>query len=909
MKKPFKAISFFLTAALIFSVFVLVVSANAALGTENAGQTKDDASNIGAYSSGSGKGTVVLEGDNYYKNFTSTGTGNVGNDAVIGETWYSQDGTHKYIVQELDVSTDSQLPNNLGFFSIMNCYVNGSLNSSYQQNFNGKFLDFDKNSHLYINYSNVTEPVFSKDKWVRLSLVYEFICKELTAADGTYTPEEYYDFADSKIYLYADGVLIKTYSIQSASRYQLKSDISNVTVKCHRMNVANATEGRSLCLDDTRLATYVTDTALSENDRLKLITENDKPSRTTAPAEITPVENATWTTSDGSIIGKYAGTVTGKGEIVTEADGSLNQYKVFTGDGSGTTGSSFTPNETWYDADNNVKYIAMELDISTDSMIPNENNFSFSIPCYTSTDFNKSWQLGFNGKIVDNDVDSGISHLYANYSNIPSVTFSKDKWVRVSFVFEFVRKDMSADDGDFLASDYYDFGDSKLYLYIDGALIKTYAFDTVARGRYQLKSNIENVMVSSLNLTNAATPADRSLCIDDTRLATYVTDTALSENDRLKLITENDKPARATAIASVNGVDCFTEEALVNAIKSAEAGSVSAVVLKSDITTLLETSGKSLTLDTAGYKFTGFAPGYYTVASADGVYTVTQEDKATFKPFDVKYNLSLFTDYNMNFYVSSADATEKNVVFVSDYNNLTEKLASTTAIVTALGGGEYSISSIKVGTADTATYTMYAIYEVDGVKCGFPVIYDIPTYAGAVMGDANVPAKGKTLVMALVDYANKVLVAAGKEANATYASLLTTYRDDYLTTASDFGEAVNTVEGGSMSVYFSTDVTSFAFKPTEAVDSVTFKIGNSGIFDAVKLEDGTYLFKTPARETNEQKMADMYKTLTITVNGENEYTYNLAAYIASLDEVEDANYLAAAKALYAYSKAAEAYVN
>ncbi len=174
-----------------------------------------------------------------------------------------------------------------------------------------------------------------------------------------------------------------------------------------------------------------------------------------------------------------------------------------------------------------------------------------------------------------------------------------------------------------------------------------------------------------------------------------------------------------------------------------------------------------------------------------GTYTITADiGKVAPDTFPgLKYNLSLYSNYVLNFYIP-AGLENKGVsnLTISEYEDgsiFFNKFASG-----MLGGVEYDRYGYVVGIADTELKSYYIVYYVDETQITFEVKnIGTPYYAYQVMEeykDKN-DAKSeltKTLVVNMANYADKVLDVAEDDKSSLgaqfYTNILTNYGDQYL---------------------------------------------------------------------------------------------------------------------------------
>ncbi len=172
-----------------------------------------------------------------------------------------------------------------------------------------------------------------------------------------------------------------------------------------------------------------------------------------------------------------------------------------------------------------------------------------------------------------------------------------------------------------------------------------------------------------------------------------------------------------------------------------------------------------------------------------GDYTITAEmGKVAPETFPgLKYNLSLYSNYVMNFYVPSK---------IEGVTNLTVSRFEDGSISIShfepgtLGGVEVEKYGYMLGLGDIEMQTFYVVYYVDGEKISFPVYVSVPDYVSAVMAiyDEDTSAKGeatKALIVNMLNYATKVFALNPEFDNnstgaQTYADILAEYGAEYL---------------------------------------------------------------------------------------------------------------------------------
>jgi len=294
---------------------------------------------------------------------------------------------------------------------------------------------------------------------------------------------------------------------------------------------------------------------------------------------------------------------------------------------------------------------------------------------------------------------------------------------------------------------------------------------------------------------------------------------------------------------------------------------------------------------------------------------------------DLKINLSLYSNYVMNFYIPT-DLPISDVVISTTADG--SKALVNRGNVTLEGSGEHVRFSYLFNTADAELKTFYIVYTVEGGnKIAYPVEYSVPAYAFAVMEqadavepDANKATLAKKLVVNMANYANEYIKACGSEANEYYAYIVDTYGAEYLTeyrglTNDKFTAEGYTASAGAesliedISFYFGA-TPAFVIKVAEGY-TVNVKYGNGAYVAATLGEDG-YFYSYAGRDDAEQRslsLSKMTDTITFQItDGDAEVgtvEYSLEAYINNLIENSQENFINAAKALYAFANAAAAY--
>ena len=309
----------------------------------------------------------------------------------------------------------------------------------------------------------------------------------------------------------------------------------------------------------------------------------------------------------------------------------------------------------------------------------------------------------------------------------------------------------------------------------------------------------------------------------------------------------------------------------------------------------------------------------------------------------LKINLTLYSNYVLNFYVPEERSGVEDLVIstMPDGSSSITRLEAGT-----IGGVRYDRFSYLFGAADTKLVKFYVVYTLDGERLSYEIEYGVPYYAASAMQqlpcDATV-AKG--LIINMANYADKVLTFADSDKSdlgaRAYLKLLELYGEDYLAAFNSLsnekfleggeiyisdgvaetklGDAMAYVDG--LGFNFDTYAPAYLLRPSsEALATESFKIfvkyGDAEFSEMYYDEDGGYYVSFTGNAEDDQKSFSISK-MTDTVTFEfrsgdtvlGEVKYNLAAYINSLlaNESENENAIMAAKAIYAFSLAAENY--
>jgi len=181
-----------------------------------------------------------------------------------------------------------------------------------------------------------------------------------------------------------------------------------------------------------------------------------------------------------------------------------------------------------------------------------------------------------------------------------------------------------------------------------------------------------------------------------------------------------------------------------------------------------------------------------------GTYEVYPDMEPTAKsaiPANIKLNLTLFTNYELNIFVPLTNLPEEiakdsiRVVRLSGADN--EQAVGSLGECTVYSDPYIKFGGDKYGVADTSINTYRIYYKADGVELYKELSYGVPYYASAVMQQSS-NNEARTLVMNMVNYASKVI--AGLSVDKTgdrgaeiynallekeeFAALVRTYDDD-----------------------------------------------------------------------------------------------------------------------------------
>ena len=153
----------------------------------------------------------------------------------------------------------------------------------------------------------------------------------------------------------------------------------------------------------------------------------------------------------------------------------------------------------------------------------------------------------------------------------------------------------------------------------------------------------------------------------------------------------------------------------------------------------------------------------------------------------LKYNLSLYSNYVMNFYVPMEieGVTNLTVSTTPDGSMGISKFDSGT-----LGGVAVDKYGYILGLGDIETQTFYVVYNVDEDRIAFPVYVSVPAYAYIVMDtyEEDESPKGeatKALIVNMINYANQVFdldpdFDKNSDGAKIYNAIIAQYGEEYL---------------------------------------------------------------------------------------------------------------------------------
>ena len=269
---------------------------------------------------------------------------------------------------------------------------------------------------------------------------------------------------------------------------------------------------------------------------------------------------------------------------------------------------------------------------------------------------------------------------------------------------------------------------------------------------------------------------------------------------------------------------------------------------------------------------------YYAIES-------TTEDTALTVQKDLKYNMSLYANFDVNLYIPVANGV--------------------TGTVKTIGGVDHVLVSKSVAAnAVDGDVVYYIDFTVDGVTYTEKVVVSILDYAEAVLASETVSDHMKRVMVAALEYANEVAKLLNGAESAAIAAIVTANEQYKVEDDTNYGE-VNTdalaavIEGAQLkldsSVAFVLKVAA-GYNGEIVIEYADYKGQQFKVTKTVKGGDVIVL--------DDFKIYNIDSTLTITA-GEVTGTYNLGGYIKGLVEAgTDAEF---AKALFTYAKVAQSY--
>lgn len=275
----------------------------------------------------------------------------------------------------------------------------------------------------------------------------------------------------------------------------------------------------------------------------------------------------------------------------------------------------------------------------------------------------------------------------------------------------------------------------------------------------------------------------------------------------------------------------------------------------------------------------------------------------------VKYNLSLYTNFNVNLYVPKTD----KLTGIS-YTEGGENVLATAPVVT-IGGAQYYMLTVAVDADKIADDV--AIYQTitDGANLytGYTKA-NITKYATSVLTATDTTVFDKELMMDMLNYAQETYKLFGGKANAAIAAILAdTTNAAYAskatvvpTSAADTTAIAGAIESAQLSL---TAAPTFVFNIKEGfTGSVTVTYTNKKGDLVTKTENYTAAAAGTTLALDAMAVYDMLATLNITVTGDVAATgtYDLAAYANGT--AVGGVVTAYAQALYTYATFANMYV-
>ncbi len=289
----------------------------------------------------------------------------------------------------------------------------------------------------------------------------------------------------------------------------------------------------------------------------------------------------------------------------------------------------------------------------------------------------------------------------------------------------------------------------------------------------------------------------------------------------------------------------------------------------------------------------------------------------------IKYNLSTYTNFNMNIYVP---ATKDIIGGYSDSNCSYSKQGENILI----NNKEYIKFSFAFGASNMDSVTMHVKYNADCEGTIYPLVQEISVsvidYTETILNGSEFSEIEKRLAADMLRYCNETVKLADGSYN-THANDILEKNSDYLTDINTLELENTDTDTDSLSDYineamllFNAYEPKFAFRYTEKVTSPSTSesdgntwlsisyISVDGLLKTAKTEIETenkifYTTGIAAYDIDELLMIKVYEFGSDTPVAEG--TFSLATYISTLKST--ATDITFAKVLYAYSLSAEAY--
>ena len=252
---------------------------------------------------------------------------------------------------------------------------------------------------------------------------------------------------------------------------------------------------------------------------------------------------------------------------------------------------------------------------------------------------------------------------------------------------------------------------------------------------------------------------------------------------------------------------------------------------------------------------------------------------------DVKYNLSLYANFNVNVFVKNADGEHE------------------------IGGEKYALYTKSIAVNNLASDIEYVMtYERDGVTYTERFTVNVLKYATTVLNKADVSDQMKKVMMAALNYANEAYATVAGGENAEIAAILA--NPAYSAYTVETREDINPEYSGN----FFSAITGVQLYLDDSVN-VILKVANGFTgnltikYKDYKGSDVTHSFTVEEGQTyvvvEDIKAYNLDATMTIIANDVELGTYNLGCYIYEcIQKGEDVDFV---KALFTYAKVAKDY--